>query len=201
MEDKLYNLGLVCGRFGHIHNGHINLLKHSLTLCNKTLILVGSCQESGTLRNPFSADLRINLIKTVYSNDADKIIIGTLEDMTNEYDITYDWGNFVKTRVEECAGRFADLIVNGDDKLREGWFSPKDLEKTSRLVVARNNMPISATKIRTLLATHEKLEWEKYTPKEIHPLYDMIRNKLLSVPVYKQIYDEACKKRTYSIQL
>ena len=55
---KKYNLGLICGRFGPIHKGHQSIINTSIERCDKTLIFVGSAQESGTLRNPFSADFR-----------------------------------------------------------------------------------------------------------------------------------------------
>ena len=192
-NNKMYKLGLICGRFSHIHNGHLNLIEHSLTLCNKTLIMVGSAQDADTLRNPFSIDLRIELIKQVYADTLDNLIIKGLNDMTNEYDITHDWGKFVKNHVEKYAGEFCDLIINGDDKSREGWFSPDDLKNTSRLIVSRSKIPVSATRIRTLLALNMKDDWEKYTPKQIHGHYNGLRNKLMNIPIYKTIYDETCK--------
>ena len=42
---KQYKLGMVCGRFSHIHKGHELIINKSIELCEKTLILVGSSQE------------------------------------------------------------------------------------------------------------------------------------------------------------
>ena len=60
---KRYKLGLICGRFSPIHNGHKMIIDKSLEICDRTLVFVGSAQESGTLRNPFSADFRIDLLR------------------------------------------------------------------------------------------------------------------------------------------
>ena len=79
---KKYNLGLICGRFGPIHKGHQSIINTSIERCDKTLIFVGSAQESGTLRNPFSADFRTDLIRKVFP-DKNKVQIAdeTLADL------------------------------------------------------------------------------------------------------------------------
>lgn len=89
---KKYKLGLVCGRLAHIHNGHKLIIDESIKLCNRTIILLGSSQESNTLRNPFTADFRIELIKKVYK-DSKNIEIVKLPDLTNELDLTQEWGD------------------------------------------------------------------------------------------------------------
>jgi len=58
---KFYELGVVCGRFGHEQIGHVSLFDTCMALCKRTLILVGSAQESGTLRNPFRVETRIDV--------------------------------------------------------------------------------------------------------------------------------------------
>jgi len=85
---------MICGRFGHIHNGHKLIIDTGIELCEKVLLLIGSSQESHTLRNPFIADFREELIKKVYG-DNQNIKIAKLQDLTNEYDITHDWGQYV----------------------------------------------------------------------------------------------------------
>ena len=83
---KKHKLGLICGRFSPIHKGHQSIINTSIEKCDKTLIFIGSAQESGTLRNPLSADFRIDLLRKVYP-DKNIVQIEKLEDMTNEYDI------------------------------------------------------------------------------------------------------------------
>lgn len=191
--DKLYNLGVICGRFSHIHIGHENLIKHSLLLCNKTLILLGSAQEEKTLRNPFSFETRKEAIMQVYPDfEKQGIIIKPLYDLTNEYDITHEWGAYLKNTIEEYCGTFADILITGDDKSRSKCFAKEDLEYTSNLIVARKIANISATKIRAMLVLDEFEEWKKYTPQNLHSMYSVLRNKLMEVPIYQKIYEEVC---------
>lgn len=190
-NDKLYNLGLVCGRFGHLHLGHIPLIESSIKLCTKTLVLVSSAQESNTLRNPFSIDTRINVIKKAFSNVSENtLIIKTINDLTNEFDFSVDWGGYVKQTVENYMGRFSDLLVYGDDESREKWFTKTKIPNTSKLILSRNNYPISATMIRAFLIIDDRESWEKYTPKSIYNMYDSLQKELLNVPIYKKIYEK-----------
>lgn len=188
---KLYNLGVICGRFSHMHIGHENLINHSILLCNKTLILLGSAQEEKTLRNPFSYSTREKAIKEVYPDWEKKgIVIKPLYDMTNEYDITHEWGMYLKNTIEKYCGSFADLLITGDDKSRSECFTQKDLEHTSNLIVARKIDPISATDLRAMLVLNQKNEWQKFTPAQMHKMYDELRDELMNVPVYKEIYNQ-----------
>ena len=62
---KKYDVGLLVGRFNVFHIGHKSLADLALTMCDRLLILVGSAQESGTLRNPFSVKTRIKMINEI----------------------------------------------------------------------------------------------------------------------------------------
>lgn len=188
---KIFDLGLICGRFGHEHIGHIQLFDTCISLCKETLILVGSSQESQTLRNPFSIDTRIKIIQNTYPNlDEKTLLIKGIKDLTHEHDITYDWGRYVKSQVELHKGKFADLMVYGNDESRRNWFDPKDLVHTAELIIPRNNINISATKIRGYLLINNEENWKKYVHPNIYNLYNDLRNELLNVPIYQEIYNK-----------
>ena len=150
---KNFEIGLVCGRFSHEHLGHVALISTSLSLCERTLVLVGSAQESGTLRNPFTLESRIDVIRKTFPEVSNKtLVICGLNDMTNEYDVTEDWGKYVKHHVEDAmGGKFADLMVYGNDEFRSKWFAKEDIANTSEFVFPRKKMPISATMLRGYL--------------------------------------------------
>ena len=187
-ENKLFDLGLICGRFSHTHLGHLQLFQSCIALCKRTLILVSSAQESKTLRNPFSIDTRINVIKKCLPDiSEDNLIIKGLDDLTNEYDFNVDWGGYVKKNVEKIAGKFADLMVYGNEDVRNKWFKSEDLDKTAELIFPRN---ISATLVRGMLIIDNEHTWKEYTPNNIHHLYKDLRNEILDVPIYQKIYNE-----------
>ena len=192
MNNNFFELGVVCGRFGHIHNGHKFLFDISLNLCKTTLVLVGSAQESKTLRNPFNVQTRINLIKNTYPNiDERSLIVKGLNDLTNEYDLTTDWGKYVNTQIEKITNKKADLMIYGNDESRETWFALEDIQNVSKFIVPRSN--ISATTLRILLVMNDKVAWQKLTPPEIHNMYNELREELLEVPIYKAMYDKIDK--------
>ena len=66
METKKYNLSLVLGRLNHIHIGHEMLINESIKVAKETLVLLGSSQESGTLRNPFKFETRKRLVEKIW---------------------------------------------------------------------------------------------------------------------------------------
>ena len=94
-DNKFYDLGVVCGRFGHEHLGHVALFDNCMALCNKTLILVGSSQEHGTLRNPFKIETRIDVIKETYPNMSEDTLIENIVDNSIEF-----IGNHVVTVID-----------------------------------------------------------------------------------------------------
>ena len=56
--------GLFVGRFQPFHLGHLEAVKWVLERCEKVTIVVGSSQESFTMRNPFTYEERKHLIKS-----------------------------------------------------------------------------------------------------------------------------------------
>ena len=182
---KNYKIGLVLGRFNHIHCGHVEIINQSIKLCEKTLVLIGSAQESGTIRNPFKVETRRKAIQKVYNND--DIIIGELKDYTNENDISPAWGRYILENVENDYGFIPDLMVYGKDESRKGWFSAEDNQKFSELIVARSKIKISATELRKYMAQNKKEEWKKYVPKEILDMFDELRNELMKIEFYKNM--------------
>ena len=123
-QKKYFDLGVVVGRFGHEHLGHVSLFDTSMMLCKRTLVLVGSAQESGTLRNPFRVESRIEVIKETYPGSSDEeLTVRGLNDLTNECDITPDWGKYVRSQVEYHKHKFANLMIYGNDDNRSKWFA------------------------------------------------------------------------------
>ena len=188
---KFYDLGVVCGRFGHEQIGHVSLFDTCMALCKRTLILVGSAQEHGTLRNPFRVETRIEVIRETYPGESeDVLMVRGINDLTNEYDITSDWGKYVKSEVEFHKHKFASLMVYGNDEFRSQWFASEDLVGTAELIIPRSTIPISGTMVRGYLVINDEKNWQKATHPLIHGMYGRLRDELMSVPVYKEIYDQ-----------
>lgn len=193
-EYKFYDLGVICGRFGHEHLGHVSLFDTCQNLCKRTLILVGSAQESGTLRNPFRVETRIDVIKETYPGKSeDTLTVRGINDLKNEFNTNNDWGTYLKSQVEYHKHKFADLLVYGNDGFRTQWFTPEDLAGTAELVIPRTTINVSATMIRGMLVIDDEKSWQKCTHPFTHGMYGRLRDELINVPVYKDIYNEIRK--------
>ena len=60
--DKPYKLGILVGRFQTIHAGHEKMVNTALQLCEQVGIFVGSSQEALTSKNPFSYEIREEML-------------------------------------------------------------------------------------------------------------------------------------------
>ena len=182
--EKKFEFGLVLGRFHPLHKGHQELIDLSRQLCQKTLILISSAQESGTLRNPYDFATRKQVITRVY--DQEDVIIDGLNDLTNENDICFEWGRYILENVEKMYGRMPDLMVYGKDESRKGWFSEEDSKLFSEVIVARNKIKISATELRNYLKENQKEEWKNYVPEQIWDMYEALKEKIDKLPYYQK---------------
>lgn len=185
MGKKTFKRGLIIGRFAPIQIGHEKLINIGLEFCESTLVLVGSAQESGTLRNPYDIETRIDIIKKSHPEiPEDVLMIRGIKDLKNELNNDLSWGNYVKSEVIRHQGHFSDLAIYGNDSVKRSWFKSNEL---AELYVPRDE--ISATYVRGLMLINDELEWQKTTAPLIHNMYNELRRKLINVPVYRYIYN------------
>lgn len=185
----VYDSGLIVGRFQTFHKGHQSLIDTGLKLCDRLYILVGSAQESGTERNPFNIATRINMIRECYP-DRERVKIYALADLTNENDITHDWGRYVLQNVDRYLFKAPELMIYGNDEVRSRWFDTEDIKDTAEFIIPRSRLPISATQIRKLMIEDNRREWMKWVDPKLHKMYDILRAELMDIPFYKEKKDE-----------
>lgn len=183
--NKAYDLGLLVGRFQHIHVGHESLIETGLKLCDRMLILVGSSQETGTLRNPFDISTRMAAIHEIYG---DKVTTYAMPDLSNENDINSDWGKYVLQFVERFAYKPPDIMIYGNDEARSKWFDPEDIKNTLEVIVPRSKLPISATKLREMMVCDNRKEWMQWVNPKLHKMYDTLRAELLATKPYRDMF-------------
>lgn len=195
-----YDVGVTVGRFSHADLGHKTLFDTGLSLCRRFYIIVGSAQERATLRNPFSVETRIKVIREFYPDIPEsRLIIGGLNDLKNELNANQDWGEYVKSHVESKFHKFANVMIHGQEENRNSWFSMEALFNTVEVIVPRSKVPISATMMRGFLTIDDEVSWQKYMPELTHYMYQELRNELLEVPVYKELYNSIHKLKVVDI--
>lgn len=190
--NKPYDSGLIVGRFQTFHKGHQRLVETGLTLCDRLLILVGSAQECGTIRNPLNIQTRIDMIRTVY--DTDRIMIYGLSDMTDENDIRPEWGRYLLGNVDRYLYKAPELMIYGNDESRSRWFDVEDIKDTSEFIVNRGSLPISATMLRTMMVQDNRKDWMQWVDPRLHKMYDRIRTELMTISYYQDMAKNILKQ-------
>lgn len=188
---KVYDSGLIVGRFQTFHKGHQRLVDTGLMLCDRILILVGSAQECGTPRNPLNIETRIEMIRQVY-DDPERVKVYAISDLTHEDDIRPEWGRYLLDNVDRYIYKAPELMIYGNDEARSRWFDTEDIKDTSEFIINRGSLPISATMLRELMILDDRKAWMKWVDPKLHKMYDRLRGELMTVPYYQKMARSYC---------
>ncbi len=172
--NKPYSLGVIVGRFQLFHAGHRMMIDTALSVCERVGVLVGSANESGTNKNPFSYETRRDMLRLVYG---DRIEIAPLDDIG--VGNCAAWGEYVLDNAEKYFGALPDVAVSGKEARRVSWLEGERGEKIAEIYVPKT-VEISASRMRELLARGEREEWEKYTDPAIRDMFDALRAEVVS---------------------
>ncbi len=173
MSGKAYELGLMVGRFQTLHAGHIDMIETALKVSDKVGIFVGSAQESGTAKNPFSYELRKEMLERIFG---ERIIVKPLPDIGVGNNSR--WGDYVLKMTRESFGRLPDVVVSGKESRRSTWYDGEDGENIAELLVPKR-ISISATEMREFLTEDREDEWKRYADERLHPMYEKLREAML----------------------
>ena len=103
MKNKAFKLGIIVGRFQTFHTGHLYMVDKACAVCDRVGVFVGSSQESGTLKNPFTYEQRRDMLKKVFG---DSVIIYPLPDIGVGNNSR--WGDYV---ARTCAAASATRLT------------------------------------------------------------------------------------------
>jgi len=176
--NKPFTSGLVIGRFQVLHKGHESIIRTAIALCDETLLFIGSAQESGTDKNPFSYETRKSVIETVFAREVSSGVlkIRPLNDIGVGNNET--WGKYlVENAKKECDGKMPKLLVSGKEERRINWFDNEDI-KISELYIPKT-VSISASHMRRCLIENDRDTWERYTSPIIWDKFDELRQLVL----------------------
>ena len=171
--EKKYRYGLYIGRFQPIHIGHESIIRRMLLECERVIIAIGSAQESGTMKNPFTLEQRADLITNVFYRERieGRLKIMPLEDRENpSNDAT--WGDYVFQKIYNRFYIFPDVIYEGEEVERNNWY---DNRNVTIIRVPRTNIPVSATELRENIKNREYTEALEMLPSAITYRIDEMR--------------------------
>ena len=172
--DKPYKLGILVGRFQTIHLGHEKMVNTALHLCRQVGVFVGSSQESLTSKNPFSYEIREEMLHAVFG-DAIRVyplpVIGVGNNPR--------WGDYVLQNVEARFSCLPDLLVSGKEARRLDWFDSVAGLAISELYIPKS-IDISATEMRQFFLADDFESWKKHTNPRLWSKYPELRQIVLA---------------------
>ena len=172
--DKPYKLGILVGRFQTIHAGHEKMVNTALHLCEQVGIFVGSSQESLTSKNPFSYEIREEMLRAVFGED---IRVFPLPDIGVGNNAA--WGEYVLQNVQQRYHRAPDLLVSGKETRRISWFDGIGGLRISELYIPKT-IEISASQMRGFFLADDRESWQRYTDPVLWGEYARLRQIVLS---------------------
>lgn len=173
MKAKPYKLGILVGRFQTLHSGHEDMINRAIALCERVGVFVGSSNESGTSKNPFSYDTREKMLKTVFG---DNVFVYPLPDIGVGNNST--WGDYVLKNVVERFGEMPDLLISGKEARRVSWFDSVEGTSIAELYIPKT-IDISATEMREHFINNDVESWREYTNPKLWNMYDELRKEVL----------------------
>lgn len=174
MNAKPFDLGITVGRFQTLHTGHVYMIEKAIAVCERVGIFVGSSQESGTFKNPYTYEQRERFLREVFG---DKVEIYPLPDIGVGNNST--WGDYVLENVKKRFGRSPDLLVSGKEERRVSWFDSVEGVSVAELYVPKI-IDMSASRMREFFISGCFDEWKKYTPKALWDNYGEMKAAVLA---------------------
>lgn len=78
--------GLVIGRFQPLHKGHEALIKRAIEDCVDVVVGIGSSEAKQSLKNPFTYDERVQMVKAAFGDSVKVVAIPDIHDPPNYAD-------------------------------------------------------------------------------------------------------------------
>lgn len=121
--NKKYDFGIVIGRFQPFHLAHQNLIKHSLTLAEKVVVILGSARSASDVKNPFTPAMREEIIRACFPNESKRLIFRAVRDYPyNDHVWTAEVQNIVDEITETDEKEITKIAIVGFFKDRSSYY-------------------------------------------------------------------------------
>ncbi len=172
--NKQYDFGIVIGRFQPFHLAHQNLIKHSLSLAEKVIVVLGSARSASDVRNPFTPQMREEIIRACFPKDSARLIFRAVRDYPyNDHVWTAEVQNLVGEIAEE---EHAKITIVGFFKDRSSYylnlFPQWNFEEF--YVSDKKLLSINATQIREKFFT-DSADWREFLPAQAATALDVFK--------------------------
>lgn len=142
------------GRFQPFHKGHLAVIRECLGKCDELIVVIGSAEESHTMRNPFTAGERFQMILScLTSEERLRTLIVPIRDV-NRYSV---WVNHIESYLPPF-----DIVFSNSDLTRSLF---KQAGYGVRKTRAYNPKEYSATEVRKRMVAGRK--WSNLVPEPV----------------------------------
>lgn len=98
---RKFDYAVVIGRFQPLHNAHLELIRYSLSLAEKVVIVLGSARSAPDIRNPFTPAMREEIIRACLPEEAERLVFRAVRD--------YPYNDHVWTaEIQNVVGELSD---------------------------------------------------------------------------------------------
>ena len=154
--------GLFLARLQPVHNAHLYVIDKALSECDALLILVGSGNKFGSLRNPFTAEKRLEWLASALSEreDYSRIAIDSIPDWAGETrtETFSQWGHYLYYNAVSRMGqkKFTMYYCDEPEKVL-CWFDGEVKDNISFRFMERESVleGMSSTRVRKALERME----------------------------------------------
>lgn len=186
-----HNIGVFLSRMQPLHIGHLGIIEKAISENDKVVVIIGSKNKSGTLRNPIDANLRREILEDALlekfgQSYKEKIIVSELPDwsMETEVETFKEWGRYLYYNIVSVAEQKEFSIYFSDDaELIKSWFDEELQGRINFRLFERNNMfnAVSSTKIRQAFIDENRKYIEKSCPKAVLNRYEELHEIIKKV--------------------
>lgn len=173
--NKKYDFGIVIGRFQPFHLAHQNLIKHSLALAEKVIIILGSARSASDVKNPFTPAMREEIIRRCFPQEENRLIFRAVRDYPyNDHVWTAEVQNIVAEVAEEKEN--AKISIVGFFKDRSSYylnlFPQWNFEEF--YCSDKKLLNLNASLIREKYFT-ESVDWQEFLPTQVSAALDVFK--------------------------
>lgn len=166
--------GVFITRAQPIHKGHLKVIRRALDENDAVLLIIGSANKCGTIRNPLDINIRIKMVRkaleSVFSaSDMERIKYLQMDDwsMEDAYEFAKEWGSFLYYNIVAAIHQKEFTLYYSDDPdIVNNWFEPYIQKRIRIRQLARADDGISSTEIRKAILQGDETYLEKALPRQ-----------------------------------
>lgn len=183
---KKYDYGIVIGRFQPFHLAHQLLIKHSLSLAEKVIIILGSARSAPDIKNPFTPQMRGEIIRACFPQEENCLVFRAVRDYPyNDHIWTAEIQNVVRETIEDDEKEHPSIALLGFFKDRSSYYLNLFPQWTFEELYTSDKklLQVTATKIRESFFAGSDDAWREFVPETVARYLEVFRTTEFFAPL------------------